>query len=230
MGNGQTDPIVQVELTGLANGWEAGVRGRQETNQVVQGLASSAMWKVGLPSSEFVFLFQRLNGKLLQDRDQCLVNFICYFCCYITKSCLTLWPHGLQHARLLCPPLSPGICSNSCPLTQWCHLTISSSAGPFSICFQSFPGSGSFLMNLLFASGGQSIGASASAPVLPMNIQGLFPLGLTGWFDLLAFQGTPKCLLQHHSSKASILWQSAFFMVQLSHPYTTTRKIIALIM
>ena len=100
----------------------------------------------------------------------------CYFCCYITKSCLTLWPHGLQHARLLCPPLSPGICSNSCPLTQWCHLTISSSAGPFSICFQSFPGSGSFLMNLLFASGGQSIGASASAPVLPMNIQGWFPL------------------------------------------------------
>ena len=85
-------------------------------------------------------------------------------------------------------------------------------------------------MNLLFASGGQSIGASASAPVLPMNIQGLFPLGLTGWFDLLAFQGTFKCLLQHHSSKASILWQSAFFMVQLSHPYTTTRKIIALIM
>ena len=83
-------------------------------------------------------------------------------------------------------------------------------------------------MNLLFASGGQSIGASASAPVLPMNIQGFFPLGLTGWFDLLAFQGTFKCLLQHHSSKASILWQSAFFMVQLSHPYRTAGKTTAL--
>ena len=93
-----------------------------------------------------------------------------------------------------------------------------------------FPSIRVFTKSQLFASGGQSIGASASAPVLPMNIQGFFPLGLTGWFDLLAFQGTFKCLLQHHSSKASILWQSAFFMVQLSHPYTTTRKIIALIM
>ena len=104
---------------------------------------------------------------------------------------------------------------------------ISSFVIPFSSCFQSFPASGSFLMIQYFASGGQSIRASASAPVLPMNIQDLFPLGFDG-FDLLAGQGTLKSLLQHHSSKTSTLWHSAFFMVQLSHPYLTTRKTIAL--
>ena len=87
---------------------------------------------------------------------------------------------------------------------------------PFSSCLQSFPASGSFLMSHLFASGGQSIGVSASASVLPMNIQGWFPLGLT-WFDLLAVEGTLKSLYQHCSSKSSILQHSAFFMVQLSH-------------
>ena len=87
-----------------------------------------------------------------------------------------LQPHGLQHARLPCPSPTPGACSNSCPLSRWCHPTISSSFVPFS-CPQSFPASGSFPMSRLFASGGQSIGVSAS--VLPMNIQGWFPLGLT---------------------------------------------------
>ena len=96
---------------------------------------------------------------------------------------------------------------------------------PFSSCPQSFPASGSFPVSWLFTSGGQSIGASASTPVLPMNIQGWFPLGLT---DLLAVQGTLKNLLQHHSSKASVLGCSAFFMVQLSHLYITTRKTIPL--
>ena len=95
-------------------------------------------------------------------------------CCSVTKSC----PSGLQHTRLLCPPLSPEVCSNSCPLTQRCCLTISSSAAPFSFCFQSFPVSGSFPTSQLFISGGQSTGASAS--VLPMTIQSWFPLGLTG--------------------------------------------------
>ena len=89
-----------------------------------------------------------------------------------------LWPHGLQYARLPCPSPTPGACSNSCPLSQWCHPTISSSVVHFS-CLQSFPVSGSFPMSWLFASGDQSIGASASASVLPMNIQGWFPLGLT---------------------------------------------------
>ena len=91
--------------------------------------------------------------------------------------------HGLQHAMLPCPSLSPGVCSNSCPLSQWCHPTISSSVIPFS-CLQFFPGSGSFLMSQFFVSGGQSIGAPASASILPMNTQNLFPLQ---WlFDLLA--------------------------------------------
>ena len=121
----------------------------------------------------------------------------------------SLQPHGLQHTRLPCPSPSPGVCSNSCPLSQWCHPTIWSSVVPFSFCFQSFPASGSFPMSRLFASDGQSIGASASASALPMNIQGWFPLGLTGL-------------------KASILQHSTFFMVQLLYLYMTTRKTIAL--
>ena len=92
-----------------------------------------------------------------------------------------LWPHGLQHARLSCPSLSPGACSNSCPLSQWCHPTISSSVVPFSSRPQSFPGSGSFQISQLFTSGGQSIGISASTSVLPKNIQtDIFEDGLVG--------------------------------------------------
>ena len=96
----------------------------------------------------------------------------------------SLWPHGLQHARLLCPPLSPRVHSNSRPLSWWCYLTILYSVAPFSSCLQSFPASRSFPISWLFASGGQSIRASDSAPVLPMNIQGWFPLGLTGLISL----------------------------------------------
>ena len=87
--------------------------------------------------------------------------------------------HGLQHARLPCPSPTPGACSNSCPLSRWCHPAISPSVIPFSSCLQSFPASGSFPISQFFASGGQSIGASASASVLPMNIQDCFPLGWT---------------------------------------------------
>ena len=95
----------------------------------------------------------------------------------------SLWPHGLQHARLPCPSPTPGVFSNSCPLSQWCHPTISSSVFPLS-CLQSFPSSESFPMSQFFTSGGQSIGASASASVLPVNIQDWFPLGWTGWISL----------------------------------------------
>ena len=134
----------------------------------------------------------------------------------------SLRPHGLQYTRLTCPSQTPRAYSNSCPLSQWCHPTISSSVVSFSSRLQSFPASGSFQMSQFFASGGQSIGVSASASVLPMNIQDWFPLGWT------AVQGTLKSLLQHHNSKASILWHFinslAFFMVQLSHPYMTTGK------
>ena len=147
-------------------------------------------------------------------------------CCrLVAKSCPTLWPHGLQHPRLPCPSPSPRVCSNSCPFSQWCHPTISSSVAPFSSCPQSFPASKSLPTSQLFTSGGQSIGASAS--VLPMNIQDWFPLGID-WLDLLAVQGTLKSLLQHHSSKALISQHSAFFMVQPSQPYMTTGKTIAL--
>ena len=95
-----------------------------------------------------------------------------------------LWPHGLQHTKLPCPSPTPGACSNSCSSSQWCHPIISFSVVPFSSCLQSFPASGSFPMSQLFASGGQGIGASASASVLLMNIQDWFPLGLTGWISL----------------------------------------------
>ena len=108
-----------------------------------------------------------------------------FFCLYtsvqFSRSVMSnsLWPHGLQHAGLPCPLLSPRVCSISCPLSQWGNPTISSSVISFSPCPQSLPASGSFPVSRLFASGGQNIGASVSASVLPMNIQGWFPLGLT---------------------------------------------------
>ena len=102
----------------------------------------------------------------------------------------SLWPHGLQHTMLSCPSPSPRACSNSCPLSRWCHPTISSSVVPFSSCLQSFPGSGFFLMNQLFASGGQSIWVSALASVLPINIQDWFPSGLT--YLILQFKGLSR--------------------------------------
>ena len=137
----------------------------------------------------------------------------------------SLWPHGLQHARPPYPSSTLGACSNSRPLSQWCHPTISSSVVPFSSCLQSFPASGSFPVSLLFTSASHCIGISASASLLPMNIQDWFPLESTGWVSL---QSTLKSLLQHHSSKASILWHSGFFTAQLSHPYLTIGKTMAL--
>ena len=136
----------------------------------------------------------------------------------------SLWPHEPQHARPPCPSPTPKVYPNSYPLSRWCHPTISSSVIPFSSCPQSFPALGSFPMSQLFAPGSQSIEVSASVSVLPMNTQDWSPLGWTGWWDLLTVQGILKSLLQHHSSKASILWCSAFFIVQLSYPYMTTRK------
>ena len=107
----------------------------------------------------------------------------------------SLWPHGLQHSRPPWPSPTPEAYSNSCPLSRWCHPTISSSVVPLFSCPQSFPASGSFQMNQLFASGGQGIGVSTSASVLPVNIQDWFPLGWTGWISLLSaiFQYKSKC-------------------------------------
>ena len=115
----------------------------------------------------------------------------------------SLWPRGLQHVRLPCPSPTPGAYSNLCPLSWWCHPTISSFVVSFSSCLQSFPASGSFQMSQFFASDGQSIGVSGSASVLPMNIQYWSPLGWTGWIFLQSKRLSR--LLQHHSSKASIL-------------------------
>ena len=127
----------------------------------------------------------------------------------------SLWPQGLQHPSPPCPSPTPRVHPKSCPSSRWCHPTISSSVVPFSSYLQSFPASVSFPMSQFFTSFARSIGSSTSASVLPMNIQDLFPLGLIGL--TLTVQGTPNSLPQHHSSKTSILWQSAF-----SHPYITT--------
>ena len=128
----------------------------------------------------------------------------------------SLWPHGLQHAQLPCPSPTPGPCSNSCPWSSWCHPSISSSVIPFSSCLQSSPASGSFQMSQFFTSDDQRTGASASTSILPMNIQGWFPLGLTG---LISLQSKRLSNLQHHSSKALVFPHSAFFMVQLIHTW-----------
>ena len=121
----------------------------------------------------------------------------------------SLQPHGLQHIRLPFPLLSPEACSNSCPLSQWCHPTISSSIAPFSSCLLSFSAPGSFLTSRLFASGGQSIGASPSAPVLPMNIQDWFPLGLTGLISSLS-KGFSRVF------SSITVWKNQFFSAQPS--------------
>ena len=127
----------------------------------------------------------------------------------------SLLPNGLQHTRLPCPSPTARIYPNPCPLSRWCHPTISSSVVPFSSCPPSFPASGSFPMSQLFASGGQSYW-SFSFNISPSNDHsGLISFRMD-WLDLLAVQGTLKSLLQHHSSKASIFWHSAFFTVQLS--------------
>ena len=125
----------------------------------------------------------------------------------------SFWHHGLQHARHPCPSPIPRACSSSCSSSWWCHPTISSSIFPFS-CLQSFPESGSFPMSQFFTSGGQSMGSSASTSVIPMNIQGLFPLGLTGWNSLQSkglsrvFSNTTVQKHQFFSTQPS-LWSSS---------------------
>ena len=148
--------------------------------------------------------------------------------CYsVSQSSLTLRPHRLQHTRSPCPSASPRVCPNSCPLSQRCQKTISSCYPP--LLPSIFPSMRVFSDKSALCIKWQSIGVSASASVLPMNIQDWFPLEFTGdWVDLLAVQGTLQSLLQHHSLTASIPWHSTFSMVQLAHPYMTTGKIIPL--
>ena len=138
--------------------------------------------------TDFIFLGSKITAdgycsheitrRLLLGRKAMTVHF--------SRSVVSdsLWPHGLQHTTFPCPSPTPGACSNSCPSSQWCHPTLLSSVVPFSSHLQSFPASGSIPTSQLFESGGQSIGISASASVLPMNIQDWFPLGLTGLISL----------------------------------------------
>ena len=137
----------------------------------------------------------------------------------------SLRPHESQHARPPCPSPTPRVHSNSRPSSRWCHPAFSSSVVPFSSCPQSLPASESFPMSQLFAWGSLSTGVSALASFLPKKSQGWSPSEWTGWISLQS-KGLLKSLLRHHSSK--VLWCSAVYIVQLSHPYMTTGKTIAL--
>ena len=139
----------------------------------------------------------------------------------------SLWPHGLQHIRLPCPSPTPGAYLNSCPSSRWCHPTISSSVIPFSSCLQSFPTFRVFSNESLLHSRLPKYW-NFSFSISPSN-EYSGPISFRmDWLDLLAVQGTLKSLLQHHSLKASILWLSGFFIVQLPHPYITIGKNITL--
>ena len=165
---------------------------------------------------------------LLLDTGSCTSHSIPFSSVQFSRSVMSdsLWPHELQHARPPCPSPTPGVHSDSCPSSQWCHPAILSSVVPFSSCPQSLPASDSFPMSQLFTWGGQYWSFSFS--IIPSKeIPGLISFRMD-WLDLLTVQGTLKSLLQHHSSNASILQHSAFFIVQLSHPYMTTGKTIAL--
>ena len=149
--------------------------------------------------------WQRVIWRVFFLPIYCIIILLLISCSVVSSS---LWPYGLQHARLPCPSPTPEACSNSCPLSQWCHPSISSSVIPFSSCPQSFPASGSFSMWWLFATGGQNIGASASASAPPMNIQSWFPLGLTDLISLLSKELS-------RVSSSTIVWKHRFFGTQL---------------
>ena len=160
---------------------------------------------------------------MITQQNKLVLNSVQFSCSVVSN---TLRPHELQHARLPCPSPTPGVYSNSCPLNQWYYPTISSSLIPFSSCLQSSPALGSSNESVLPIKWPKYWSFSFS--ISPSNERsGLISFRMD-WLDLLAVQGTLKSLLQHHSSKASILRHSAIFMVQLSHPYMTIGKTIAL--
>ena len=153
-------------------------------------------------------------------------DLLLFFSCSVVSN--SLWAHRLKHARLPCPSLSPRACSNSCPLSWWCHPTISSFVVSFSFCLQSLPASGSFQMSQFFASGGQRIGVSASASVLPMNIQDWFPLGWTGLIFLQS-KGLSRVFsnttVQKHQffGAQSFLWSNSHIHIWLLEKPWLTR-------
>ena len=153
------------------------------------------------------------------------VSYINQFSCSVMSD--SLRPHEPQHARPPCPSPTPRVHPNPGPSSRWCHPTITSSVVPFASCPQSFPASGSFPMSQLFASGGQSIGVSASTSDLPMNTQDWSPLGWTGWISLQS-NGLSGVFSNTTVQKHQFFSAQLFFTVQLSHPYMTTGKTIAL--
>ena len=184
---------------GLIPGWENPLEEKMATH------SSILAWRIPMDrGARWATVYRATKSQtwLTHNTHTYIVQFSSVqFNCSVVS--YYLWPHGLQHARPPCPSPTARVYSNSSLLSRWCHPTISSSVVPFFSCLQSFPASGSVQMSQLFASGGQSIGVSASTSVLPVNIQDWFPLGWTGWISLQS-KGL-KSLLQHHSSKASIL-------------------------
>ena len=189
-------------------------------------------WRTKIPHSE-------QGGKKKSVPRHPAISSVSQFSCSVMSN--SLWPHRLQHARPPCPSPTPGAYSNSRPSSWWCHLTISSSVVPFSSCLQYFPASGSF--HLILAKRPRSDQGlfkwvssllrrpkywSISFSISPSNEYSGLMFFAINWFDLLAVQRTLESLLQHHSSKASVLPHSVFFMVQLPHPYLTTGKTVAL--
>ena len=169
-----------------------------------------------------------MEGELVQQQTELILKGIIQNTVLVQFSHAvvsnSLWPHGLQHTRLPCPSPTPGACSNSCPLSQCCHPTSSSSVVPFSSCLQSFPALGFFPRSQFFTSGGQSIGASTSASVLLMNIQNWFPLGLTDLITLLSkgltrvFSNTTVQKHQFFSTQLSLWSKSHIHTLPLEKP------------
>ena len=159
-----------------------GSRGSQGGGCTLFLLFPASFFLIPIPSLQRInlSLMDKSIGSYWINNYICMMDYSVQFSCSVMFGCL--WPPGLQHTRLPCPSPTPRVYSNSCPLQWWYHPTISSSVIPFS-CLQSFPASGYFPMSQFFASGGQSIRASASTSVLPVNIQDWFPLGLTGLMD-----------------------------------------------
>ena len=210
--------------------WEWGPAVRVSQTLQVKGIPLTQRTMLSLPSRIQVTVSTGCEKPHLQSHlcSQCeLANTSsALFSCSVMSD--SLGPHGLQHARPACPSPTPGAYSDSCPSNRWCHPTISSSVVPFSSCPQSFPASGSFPVNRFFTSGGQSIGVSASASVLPMNIQDWFPLGRTSWISLQSkgYQVVNKYFLSEQKTDCNSFLKDIAFSTKflLSHPLKAPPK------
>ena len=227
-------PLGMSTLLAVFLGFPGGSDGKESTCQCgrpdsIPGLGRSLVEGVATHSSVLAWKTPRTEkpGRLGHNWSDLLIGSIRSV--QFSRSVVSdsSWPHGPQNARTPCPSPTPGVYSNSSPLSRWCHSTISSSVVPFSSCLQSIQASGSFQMGQIVASGGQSIGVSASTSVLPMNTQNWSPLGWTGWSSLQS-KGLSRVFYNTTVQKHQFFQCSAFFIIQLSHPYMTTRKPIAL--